>query len=756
MRRLVGRFAGFMALPLISAVAPLILLPLISSRFGADGWAAYAIGGSLGAAGAVLVELGWGLTGTQRVARQSPRNRRRTLAFAMATQGVALPVIAAMCCLAGWLIPSSDQLVVGLVAAAACATSVNGVWFFIGVGSPAGIALADTIPKVAALAASAVGLWLGAPLWSVPVGTLVGAAAAIMLTWRRAGVSRRDFHGLHPRRLLHLQRLQSTALGARALSATYIALPTTLIAAVAPGSVALFAAADRLQRWVLTGLQPLPSTLQRWVGGPSGAVERRRRAALGSVVAAAVGIVVGAVFALLAPLASEVVFAGALRVTSEMALICGVVIAVVCTSRATGGLLLVALRGVRFIALSAAIGCIVGVPLVIALGLRLGAVGGLVAVAVTESAVLLTQLIGVIALWRRRRPEATRVAYVRVEDPTYPRNARIRAYLESSDYEVTTFRRSYSSSTVRRLIGDVLTICTRMHGYDVYVVAEFSLRFAPLVGIIARINRAQCVVDCFVGKEETLVGDHAAASPHSLTARLARFEDRAARRAGHILLSDTQIRADSLISGCRHSPRVFSLPVGAPPWALPNTARSGDGILRVLFYGSFLPLHGVPTILEAIAETPNRVHLTLVGDISERDVLARIASLRIADRCVVLPPVPAASLASIIAQHDVVLGIFGTSAKAGSVIANKVWQALSCGRPVITQRSPALAEIRGIVGEQLIEVPAGAPHALAAALRSRIGVPVDPRWGSAHLSLEAYVLNEFGRFRAALPVRRAA
>ncbi len=46
-----------------------------------------------------------------------------------------------------------------------------------------------------------------------------------------------------------------------------------------------------------------------------------------------------------------------------------------------------------------------------------------------------------------------------------------------------------------------------------------------------------------------------------------------------------------------------------------------------------------------------------------------------------------------IADADVCLGIFGTSAKAANAIPNKAYQILAVGRPLVTRDSPAIREL---------------------------------------------------------------
>ena len=98
------------------------------------------------------------------------------------------------------------------------------------------------------------------------------------------------------------------------------------------------------------------------------------------------------------------------------------------------------------------------------------------------------------------------------------------------------------------------------------------------------------------------------------------------------------------------------------------------------------------------------------------------------------------------------LGVFGTSAKAGSVIANKVWQGLACGRVVVTRRSAALDEIAGLVGGQLVTVEPGSSAAIETALGS-----IDPGVavrGDPAARLQEYVDRRFADLGRSLEVVR--
>jgi len=76
-----------------------------------------------------------------------------------------------------------------------------------------------------------------------------------------------------------------------------------------------------------------------------------------------------------------------------------------------------------------------------------------------------------------------------------------------------------------------------------------------------------------------------------------------------------------------------------------------------------------------------------------------------------------------LARADIGLGIFGTSDKSARVVPHKVFQSMALGVPVITRRSPAIAEFFRDE-EHLVLVPAGdAEHQEYASIRGDLALP---------------------------------
>ncbi len=183
---------------------------------------------------------------------------------------------------------------------------------------------------------------------------------------------------------------------------------------------------------------------------------------------------------------------------------------------------------------------------------------------------------------------------------------------------------------------------------------------------------------------------------------------------------DTDERLAELAPGVRD--RAVVGPVGATKdWFAAGRSRPArpeqpDRPLRVIFVGLFTPLQGAETIARAVDRlrpqlAAGELEVTLAGNGQDHDAARRIAGD--APGVTWLDWVPAADLPALVSSHDVGLGIFGTTAKALTVVPTKVFQAAAAGCAVVTSDT---VPQRSSLGEAAVFVPPGDPAALAAAL----------------------------------------
>ena len=144
---------------------------------------------------------------------------------------------------------------------------------------------------------------------------------------------------------------------------------------------------------------------------------------------------------------------------------------------------------------------------------------------------------------------------------------------------------------------------------------------------------------------------------------------------------------------------------------------------QVLFYGTFLPLQGVDTIVEAARRVPEADWI-LLGRGKLRagceEQAADLPNVRFED-WVAYPDLP-----SRIGQADILLGVFGDTPKAARVLPNKFYQAIACARPIITMDAPVYTDaVRAANPGGIVWVPPADPDALAAAVRQLSAEPVE-------------------------------
>jgi len=307
------------------------------------------------------------------------------------------------------------------------------------------------------------------------------------------------------------------------------------------------------------------------------------------------------------------------------------------------------------------------------------------------------------------------ILYVNVHNVDYPRNRLIRSSLEAAVHDIDVVTR-HDMKFFLAECARLLWICLfRRSNYDVVVLSVLFVQYAPVARIIAWRFNAPLVVDMFVRMYETNVGDWQRVSRRSIRARLYKSADSFAVWASDVLLTDTDVRAEAL--GAPLTKKVFNLPVGAPTWASPTPLPSVPRI-NVLYYGNYIALHGLEYVVRGLARRGvDDLDIVFIGEGELRPKVEDLAiSLGLAGGIKFVDSVPERQLASAIGAAHVVLGVFGSSEKAASVIANKVWQGLACGRYVVTRESAALEEIRNLVSDALVTVDIQDEDGLSAAL----------------------------------------
>lgn len=242
-----------------------------------------------------------------------------------------------------------------------------------------------------------------------------------------------------------------------------------------------------------------------------------------------------------------------------------------------------------------------------------------------------------------------------------------------------------------------------------------TLTLAPLARLMGR----AVLINPMITLTDTVVEDRQLVAAGSLPARLLWRIDRWTLSLADLVIVDTEA------NGCYLTERfgipqakIEVIPVGANEdifYSAPN--RDASETLDVLFYGKFIPLHGIDTIMRAariVAERDATIRFTIIGRGQEYSRIRGLAARLEISNVEWVDWVSFEELGDRIRRADVVLGIFDGGAKAGRVIPNKMHQALACGVATVTRESRAMQAIADAGG--MLAVPAEDPEALARAI----------------------------------------
>lgn len=235
----------------------------------------------------------------------------------------------------------------------------------------------------------------------------------------------------------------------------------------------------------------------------------------------------------------------------------------------------------------------------------------------------------------------------------------------------------------------------KVKNFDVIVVGEASNYVQPLAIFCKFLSRKPLIFDTFVSLYDTNQDRQILQYP--LISRFFYYLDKFNCKFSDIVLQDTCESAKYFIE-------TFNLPkskfrrlfIGAEDKIFhPLDFTKTNNKFKVLFYGTYIPLHGVQYIIQAakILEKYDDIEFQLIGNGQTFNEMQNLKNELRLNNLHFLNSVPYINLPEYIVNADVCLGIFGGTSKSMRVIPTKAYQILAMGKPLLTGYSKGTQEL---------------------------------------------------------------
>ncbi|WP_334127638.1 glycosyltransferase [Sneathiella sp.] len=295
-------------------------------------------------------------------------------------------------------------------------------------------------------------------------------------------------------------------------------------------------------------------------------------------------------------------------------------------------------------------------------------------------------------------------------NPDYSRNRILQHAFRDLGWRVVDFHPRLSRT------GHLEAALKRMKTPDLIWLPAFRQRDMAAAANFARARRRPLIFDPMISAYDKQVFEQRKFEEGSAKAEALLKWERALFAHADYVIADTAGHADfyrTTLNVPAARLRVVALGAeGALFTPGPLRHKPADAPLEALFFGSFINLQAPEVIVEAAKLCPAPVRWVLLGAGPLRAACEAAAAGH--PNIAFEDYLPYEMLPGRIRAADILLGIFGESDKAARVIPNKVYQALSAGRVVVTRQSGAYPEPKT---DGLIEVAPNDPAALSNAVQ---------------------------------------
>lgn len=236
----------------------------------------------------------------------------------------------------------------------------------------------------------------------------------------------------------------------------------------------------------------------------------------------------------------------------------------------------------------------------------------------------------------------------------------------------------------------------RLKRFDILFVGYPGHYDVFLARLLAWVRGVPLVWDVF-NSLFLIVSERGIDRDHPFTVRMIRSLEKIACRLPDMLILDNQLFIDWFCLTHKLKPdrfRVVPIVADDRNFKPIETSINGGGKFNVIFYGTYIPNHGVDTIVHTakLLQDDPEIHFEMVGIGPERDQAVRLARELQLKNITFYDWIEPTELAKLIARAEVVLGAFGTTRQLELTNNTKIYEGFAMQKAVVSGASPAIPQ----------------------------------------------------------------
>ncbi len=277
-----------------------------------------------------------------------------------------------------------------------------------------------------------------------------------------------------------------------------------------------------------------------------------------------------------------------------------------------------------------------------------------------------------------------------------------------------------NGSNIRSIVGSYSKLWKKHRNlsYDIMILPLWRSLFSlPLAKLI---SKGPIVYYGYMPIYDTLVNDRKWLNPRSIKAKIILLAEKLCWKFSDMVIKEShaEIEFCSKWFGLdKEKSRRVLISTDDSNVRPCNFKKPGEFFI-VLYFGTYIPHHGVDTIIEAakILSNEREIIFKLCGTGQTKEEMEEIAKKYQLENVEFLGWLSEEKFRNVIKESDVCLGVFGDQNKADYGITNKAYEILCSQKPLLTRDSKAMREINAKNGENCMLVPNKNPKKLSEAI----------------------------------------